>query len=110
MIGLAAKKGAVASGTEACERELRKISGEKLKKRSECALLILAGDSSKNTKDKFVRMSIDQGIEYIVFGTCSELGRRIGKGERSVMIVTDVGLARGIRRILEFVADENGGV
>ena len=101
LIGLAAKKGSVVSGGYACEKAL---------KYGEDGMVILAGDSSENTRERFGRLSRNKGKELIVFGSRSELGRRIGKGERSVMILTDRGLARGIRVLLGFAADENGGV
>ena len=101
MLGLAAKKGSAVSGGSVCERALRRGTGE---------LLILSGDSSGNTKERFMRLSQVKGIEYIVFGGKSELGRRVGRGERSVIIITDRGLARGIRVLLGFASDKNGGV
>ena len=101
LLGLAAKKGAVVSGGNACERAL---------KYDLCYIMLLASDASGNTKDKFVRLSRNYGIECILFGTRSELGRRVGTGERSVAIVTDKRLSREIRVLLGFSDDENGGV
>ena len=100
LIGLCAKKGSVVSGADACENAIRNgVDG----------IMILAGDSSGNTKQKFIRLSQDKGVEYIIFGSCSELGRRIGRGERSVMIINDRGLSREIRVLLGLVGAENGG-
>jgi len=110
LIGLAAKKGSVVSGWSACESELRKIPKARQSGKGKRFLVLLAGDSANNTKEKFMKLSMDRGVDYIVFGSCSELGRHIGKGERSILIVTDEGLARGIHELLRFVADENGGV
>ena len=98
---MAAKKGSVVSGGNACERALKYGAD---------GIMILAGDSSGNTRERFERLSRSKGMELIVFGSRSELGRYIGKGERSVAILTDRGLARGIRVLLGIAADENGGV
>ena len=100
LLGLAAKKGSVISGWEACERSIKKGAG---------GILILAGDSAAGTKDKFLRLSSYHDIMFLVFGSRSELGRRTGKRERSVMIVTDINLARGIRELFGFTFDENNG-
>jgi len=101
MLGLAARKRSVVSGSAACEN----VSG--------CgpgSLLIIAGDAAENTKERFKRRSEVLGIKYVVFGARSELGRRVGRGERSVMIVTDGDIARGICVLLGFAANESGGV
>ena len=110
LIGLAAKKGSIISGWGACERALKKSPGARVLPKGERGLLILAGDSALNTKEKFLRLSAGKRIDYLVFGSVAELGRRAGRGERSVIIVTDEGLARGIRELLGYVAEENGGV
>lgn len=106
LLGLAAKKGSVISGSDACEGALKKGIG---------SLLILAGDSSANTKERFFRivqkaLPADKTVEYVIFGNCFELGRRIGRGERSVMIVTDFGLSRGIFELLALPPENNTGV
>ena len=101
LLGLAAKKGVVVSGGNACERALKYTVG---------GIMILAADASGNTKAKFIRLSITKNIPYMVFGSRSELGRRVGTGERSVMVLTDQGFARAIRVLLGFSDDENGGV
>ena len=110
MIGLAAKKGSIISGSSACERELKNASAPYMLKKGKRGLLILSGDSAMNTKDKFLRLSYSKGIDYLIFGSGNELGRRVGRGERSVMIVTDEGLARAIRDLFGHAAEENGGV
>jgi len=92
LLGLAAKRGAVVSGQEACAKAIRnKVSG----------LMILAADSSANTRERFINLSNENGGDYAVFGSQSELGKRIGKADRSVLIVTDLNFARGISAILQ---------
>ena len=110
LIGIAAKKGSIISGWSACTRELQKMRTGGTYICDDRTILILAGDSAANTKKEFSRLSFGKCIDCLVFGSCSELGRRIGKRERSVMIVNDKGLARGIRQLLCIEADDNGGV
>ena len=101
LIGLAAKKRSIVSGGNACERVLKYGAG---------GTMIIAADASANTKGKFIRLSCINNMRYIIFGSRSKLGCRAGKGERSVLIITDEGLARAIRVLLGFADDENGGV
>jgi predicted RNA-binding protein YlxR (DUF448 family)/ribosomal protein L7Ae-like RNA K-turn-binding protein len=100
LLGLAAKKGSVISGGDACERALRGGSD---------GFLIVAEDASDNTKERFSRIVYGKGVERRIFGTCSELGKHTGKDERSVLIVTDQGIARGLALLMDGVAGENGG-
>jgi ribosomal protein L7Ae-like RNA K-turn-binding protein len=99
MLGLAAKKGSIVSGGSACERELKNGAG---------GLVIIAGDAAANTRERYIRLANNRKMDYLVFGACGELGRRIGRGERSVMIVTDRGLAFNICELLGFAAKITG--
>jgi len=99
LLGLAAKKGSVVSGGDACARALKNGAG---------GLMILAGDASANTRERFMRLAYGKNTDYIIFGACRELGRRVGKSERSVIIVTDKGLADSIRGQLDFAATITG--
>ena len=101
LLGLAARKGSVTSGSEACLHAI---------KNNAVGLLILAGDSAHNTRERFIRLSGDIGMGHIVFGSCSELGRRIGKEDRSVLLVTDNNLAHGIYTLLGIADGEKTGV
>ena len=101
LLGLCAKKGSIISGGDACVNAIKKGAS---------GLMILAGDSAGNTRDRFLRLTHGRDIQSMVFGSCSELGRRIGRGERSVMLVTDRGLKREICALLGIAVTENGGV
>ena len=92
MIGLAMRAGKIAGGEFAAERAL---------KTGEAKLLILSGDASHNTTRKFEGMAAYRKIPVIRFLDKTELGRAIGKGERSVLAVTDEGFAQTIRRKIE---------
>ena len=80
MISLAMKAGAVASGEMKAEQSVRA---------GRAKLVILAGDASDNTKKKFMDKCNYRGIRYEIFGNKDELGRLIGKNERSVVAITD---------------------
>jgi ribosomal protein L7Ae-like RNA K-turn-binding protein len=101
MLGLAARKRSVISGWSACESARGCGPG---------SLMIIAGDCAAGTKEKFVRRAGALNIRHVIYGDRSELGRRIGRGDRSVAIVTEGDIARGICALFGFAAAENGGV
>ena len=78
MIGLAMKAGCVASGDFACENKVR--SGER-------GVLVLAEDASKNTAKKFQDKCAYYGVPLITARTKEDLGKTIGKAERSVVFI-----------------------
>jgi len=95
LIGIAAKKGSLISGWKACENAV--MAGRQ-------GLLILSGDSSAGTKERFLQMIKGNGTDtktgLVVFGARGELGRRAGKGDRAILIITDTGLAESILKLL----------
>ena len=78
MIGLAMKAGEAVSGDMSCEELVR--SGEK-------GVLILAADASGNTSKKYTDKCAYYEVPLIRTSSKSELGRIIGKEERSVIFV-----------------------
>lgn len=94
MIGLAMKAGRIAGGEFAAERAM---------KTGEAELLILSEDASHNTVRKFEGMAAYRKIPVVRFLGKTELGRIVGKGERSVLAVTDEGFAQNIRKKIESV-------
>ena len=78
LIGLAQKAGCVSSGEQACETAVR--SGEE-------GVLILASDASKNTEKKFTDKCAFYKVPLIRMASKEELGRIIGKQERSVLFI-----------------------
>ena len=87
MIGLAMKAGKIAGGEFAAERAVK--SGK-------AQLVILSEDASQNTAKKFTDMAEYRGIPHCRFLNKTELGRTVGKGERSCLAVTDEGFAQSI--------------
>lgn len=91
MIGLAHRAGKIRSGG---------TLGEKAVKQGEAYLLIIAEDSSENTKDKFISMAKYYETEYALFSTRELLGKFSGGGEKSVLCVCDLGFSEAIKKLL----------
>ena len=64
-------------------------------------LVIIAEDASANTKKLFTDKCTYYGVPVRSFGEKDELGRAIGKDERSSLGVCDAGLADAIIKQLE---------
>lgn len=96
-IGLIQKSGKLFSGDECVE---------KLIKRRKCSLIIIAEDASDNTKNKFIRLSKESNIPFVIFGKKQELGEKIGKPDRAILAINDINFVNGlIKKIHEY----NGG-
>ena len=80
LLGIAMKAGKVASGEFQSEDAI--VHGT-------AGFVIIAEDASDNTKKKFMDKCNYRGIRYEIFGNKDELGRLIGKNERSVVAITD---------------------
>ncbi len=83
-LGLAMKAGKIISGEETCERILKK---------GQVYLTIVANDASNNIKKKFYNLCSFRDVEYITCGEKSNLGTAIGKEQRAVLCVTDKGFS-----------------
>ncbi|WHH58978.1 ribosomal L7Ae/L30e/S12e/Gadd45 family protein [Petroclostridium sp. X23] len=84
MIGLSQKAGKITSGEEPCEREIKSGKSQ---------LIIIAQDSSDNTKKRFTQMCNYRNISFIEFGIKEKLGKMIGKEYRAVLSVKDKNFA-----------------
>ena len=91
MLSLAQKAGRIAGGGFAAEKAIRV---------GEAHLVILAADASDNTKKKYTNMAAWHHVPLQEFLDREELGRRIGKAERSVLAVTDPHFAEAIQKQL----------
>lgn len=87
MLGIAAKAGRLVSGETAVEQAVR---------REKAALVIISEDASENTAGKFRNLCSSHQIPFIVFAPKAELGRAVGKGERSSVAVLDAALAEAV--------------
>lgn len=92
LVGLATKAGKTVSGEFMTEREVK--SGR-------AALVILAGDSSENTRKKFCNMCEYYEVPIYIYGDKDTLGHAMGKEFRASLAILDKGFADGIRKQLK---------
>ena len=90
LIGLC-MKAEVLSGNEQVEKESE----------GKGYLLILAADSSEQTKKDYVLAAERHHLPYRIFGTKEMLGQALGKGVRTAVLITDRGFARAMLTKLE---------
>ncbi len=91
MLSIAAKAGKVASGGFLAEKAIAEGSA---------SLVIVAVDASGNTKKKFRDKCSFYKVPLVEFSDSDSLGRCIGKEQRTVVAVTDAGLASSIQKKL----------
>ena len=92
MIGLATKAGKTVSGEFMTEREIK--SGR-------AVLVVVAGDSSDNTKKKFRDMCEFYKVPIYFYGDKDTLGHAMGKEFRASLAILDEGFAAGIQKELK---------
>ncbi len=100
LLGLAKKAGQLLSGDETVERTIRA---------GKAVLVIVAGDASENTKDKFKSMCSFREVSYREFGEKFELGRCTGKEVRSVISIQSKDFKNGLLKIIDNQISEAGG-
>ncbi|WP_051685289.1 ribosomal L7Ae/L30e/S12e/Gadd45 family protein [Clostridium sp. KNHs205] len=96
-IGLATKAGKLLSG---------EFLTEKTVKEGKAKLVIVADDSSDNTKKMFTNMCTYYKVPIYFFGEKTELGHAIGKEFRASLVLTDKGLADMVEKQLNINNDE----
>jgi ribosomal protein L7Ae-like RNA K-turn-binding protein len=89
--GLAMKAGKAASGEFAVEKSV---------KEGKAYIVLIAADASDNTKKKFTDMCGYYGVPYAVLKDKEELGRMLGKGQRSCVSINDSGLAEALKKCI----------
>ena len=94
MIGMAQRAGKVASG---------EFSTEKAVKTGKAALIIVADDSSDNTKKMFSDMCRYYNVPIYFYSNKETLGHSIGKQFRASLAVLDEGFGNTIKKHLEIV-------
>ena len=102
MLGLAQRAGKVVSG---------EFSTEKAVKAGKAKLVIVADDSSDNTKENFSNMCYFYNVPVFYYGDKEELGHCIGKEFRASLAVVDWNFAKKIMEHLEaegFKSDMKG--
>jgi len=92
MIGLAQRAHQVASGEFATEKAV---------KTGKAAMVIVAGDSSDNTKKMFSDMCKFYNVPIYIYSDKEELGHAIGKQFRASLAILDEGFKKSIEKHLQ---------
>lgn len=92
MIGMAQRAHGVGSGEFMTETTV---------KEGRAYLVIVACDASANTKKNFTNMCAFYRVPYREYGTKETLGHAIGKEYRASLSVTNEGLAREIKCLID---------
>ena len=80
LLGLCQKAGKVISGSMLCEKSIR--SGR-------AQLIVISNEASGATIKKFSSLSHVCQVPMIIAGTREQLGRAIGKYDRTVLVILD---------------------
>jgi len=91
MLGLATKAGKIAFGTE----QVLKFAIKK-----QITLIIIAEDTSENSKKKMINNCQKYNIDYVIFGTKQELSRAIGKENKAIIALRDKSFSDNILKII----------
>jgi ribosomal protein L7Ae-like RNA K-turn-binding protein len=92
MLGLAEKAGKVQSGAFLAEKAIKGGIAE---------MVLIASDTSYNTRKQFINSCKWYNIKCYEFIDKETLGKAIGKEERAVIAITDKGLAKAIKEKME---------
>ncbi|MBO5460755.1 MAG: ribosomal L7Ae/L30e/S12e/Gadd45 family protein [Ruminococcus sp.] len=98
LIGLATKAGKTVSGEFMTEREVK--SGK-------AALVVVAEDSSDNTKKKFRDMCEFYEVPIRFYGDKDTLGHAMGKQFRASLAVLDQGFADGVMKQIDTLSTKD---
>jgi len=89
LLGITQKARKLISGQDSVERG---VNAKKV------FLIIVAKDTSKNTRKKMKNLSARKNVPMFFWGQSGELGRAIGNEQRKVIGITDKGIAKEIYR------------
>ncbi len=87
LISIATKAGKVKTGEFLTTKTLQEGIGQ---------LVIIAADTSEKSTKRLMGISENYGCKALVYGKKEELGKFTGKTEKSVIVITDKGLADAI--------------
>ncbi len=88
LLGLGMRAGSLVVGSTGVRAALR---------RDELALVILAGDRSRRTEEKVLRLVEARGVAWVEGPSADDLGRALGRSPVQTVGVRDTQLAAGIR-------------
>ena len=91
LLGLAQRAGMIASGEDTVGREVKK---------RKIALLIVADDSSVNTRKRAEGWAEHYHIPIFFFSSRGEIGKAIGKEWRAMLGIRDKGFSKKIQCLL----------
>ena len=91
LIGISAKAGKVAFGTEQVAEGIEK---NKIK------LIIIAEDASDRTKENFTNLAKIHNIKLVIYQTIEDLSKAIGKQNKAVIAIKDKNLGEEIYKII----------
>jgi ribosomal protein L7Ae-like RNA K-turn-binding protein len=90
LLGLARRAGALVVGTAGVRVALR---------RGNLELVVVAGDRSRRTEEKVVRLAHGKAVRVVSGPNAIELGRRLGRETVQAVGVIDPQLAKGIEAV-----------
>ncbi len=90
LLGLCMKAGKVKSGAFAATDAIKSFKA---------CFVIIAADASNNSKKEFTNMCSFYEVPYWIYSDKENLGRAIGKEERTVVAVCDEGFASSFEKI-----------
>lgn len=91
-LGLGQRAGYMLSGSQQLRDGLKNRKGK---------LLIITEDTSERTRKELTAMAERYCIEWRLFGNKDDLGRALGKGVRTAVLITDGGFGRAVRSRLD---------
>jgi ribosomal protein L7Ae-like RNA K-turn-binding protein len=91
VLGMAVRAGRAVSGTEAALNALR---------RQKARLILVAEDSSENTKQKFIPPDRPPVIPVLIVGSKAIIGHWTGHDERAVAAILDQGFANRLKQLI----------
>lgn len=92
LIGIATKAGKVKTGEFLTTKTLQEGLGY---------LVIIASDTSDKSTKRLMGISENYECKSVIYGTKEELGRFTGKTEKSVIVITDEGLANALLKKID---------
>ena len=98
LLGLAQRANKVYAGDYLCRKNMRSI-----------ALLVLSTEASERMKKEYNFAAEKFNIPLIYWSSKCEMGKTIGKTEKSVLGISDIGFAKQILTLTDEVLKENGG-
>ncbi len=98
LVGLATRARRLVTGSDTVEQTISK---------GQACLIILAGDATTNTHERFAHLARRHELPLVVLGTRDELSHWTGKPDRVVAAVTDTGFAERIWFLYQSSRDES---